>query len=523
MDGQMPEDQSEVVAFLSQPESYGCGVRAVERCETHASLVFLAGNCAYKLKRAVKYPYLDYSTAERRRQMCERELEVNRRAAPQIYLEVKPVVRHSGGALAWPTQENANRAIDWVLVMRRFAQECLLGRMAKKGRLTTAMARQLGEAIADFHNSAEKVPGFGGAVQIARVIDENGAILHSHRGLAEKAEKLVELSRAALAHVSPLLDERRARFVRRCHGDLHLDNICVSDGKPLLIDAIEFNDDFACIDVLYDLAFPLMELVRLGLTTQANALINRYLKRTGDYEGLAALPLFVSCRAAIRAHTILSMAALDEKRHDIFESDSEAYLALSLESLLWRRPQLVAIGGVSGTGKSSLAYALAPSLRPQPGGIVIRSDIVRKRLWGIAETERLPPVAYTGRVHARVFEAMRTHAATVLEAGYSVILDGVYGARSDRDSVHRLAEQVGVPFHGLWLEAPASVMRDRIASRRGDASDATSAVLERQLETVTRPDDWIVLDAVGPPDRVLEQAQSALDARPLKPDKIARF
>jgi len=509
----MGDEQNDAIAFLSEPVSYGSGVSAVERLDTHASIVFLAGGFAYKLKRAIKYPYLDYSSVERRKAMCERELAINRRTAPQLYQDARPVVPGPDGRLRFGAWDEAGRAIDWVVVMQRFDQALLLGNLCAAGGFTVEMARSLGQIIADFHLRAEQTRDLGGASAIARVLDENASILSGSEGAdRSKAHRLEQDARRAFSRIKGLLDSRKSKgFVRRCHGDLHLDNICILDGVPVLIDAIEFNDDFACIDVLFDLAFPVMELLRRGLRAHANALLNRYIECTGDYDGLAALPLFLACRAGIRAHVALARGEIDRQNNRADLEDARGLLDSAIGHLEPRNPRLVAVGGVSGTGKSTLAYGLAPRLEPPPGAIVVRSDLARKALLGVSETTRLPAGAYTREMHARVFSAMAQHAAVALGAGMSVILDGVYGEANERRSIAGAAVRAGVGFDGLWLEAPAGTVKQRVRARRGDASDATPGVLRQQLETLTAPEDWNMLDAGRSRGEVLDAASKALE------------
>ena len=505
--------QDEVIAFLSTPASYGPGVHSVEQHKTHASIVFLAGERAYKLKRAVRYPYLDYSTVERRKAMCERELAVNRAGAPEIYLGVSAIVRQEAGTLRLAGEGEDCQAVDWVVVMRRLDEACLLDNMRADGRLTPSIARELGRVIAAYHGRAERMADRSGGAEIAAVLDENAAILARCDAIdPARAAQLDRNLRAALRKVRDLLDRRsRHGFVRRCHGDLHLNNICLIDGAPVLLDAIEFNDAFACIDVHYDLAFPVMELLRHNLVVEANALLNRYLELTGDDGGLSALPLFMSCRAAIRAHVALARRrAVGEPAEAKDLDDAHTLLDRAIAFLAPRQPRIIAVGGVSGTGKSTLAYALAPLVSPAPGAIVIRSDLTRKALLGVPETTRLAPEAYGPEMHVRVFESMAERARTVLKAGFPVILDGVYGEKSQRVRVAQLAAQSGVPFDGLWLMAAKHALEERIAARRGDASDATVAVLHRQLVSVSRPAEWRALDTGVSPQEVLAAARAAL-------------
>jgi hypothetical protein len=495
--------QRSVIEFLSDPKSYDSTVRSVDKYETHGSIVFLAGERAYKLKRAVRFPYMDYSTVAERRRMCMRELEVNRRTAPMLYLSVRPTISDSTGSLRFGGEADSGSAVDWVVIMVRFDQDALLEKMRGTGRLSRPLIRLLAETIAAFHRDAEIVPGFGGALGIRTVIEENAVILKAKADRPFDGELVARYEREAtrlLANMTSLLEERRQQgHVRRCHGDLHLNNICMIGDRPVLFDAIEFSDMFACIDVLYDLAFLLMDLDRHGLRDHANTVLNRYLEITNEHAGLAALPLYLSCRAAVRAHTTVA-AAEAVKDDSVQESDRDHAIALlerAVGYLAKPFPRLIAIGGVSGTGKTTLSRELAPLLGAPPGAIVIRSDVVRKQLMGVAETVRLPHSAYTPTVSEKVYRRIAELAATTLASGYSVIADAVYGMESERGELATIAEGVGVPFDGLWLEASPKLLESRIRARLGDASDATVEVLHAQLQFVSTPQDWVHLSAAG--------------------------
>jgi aminoglycoside phosphotransferase family enzyme len=380
-----PENQEDVIRFLSSSSTYGL-TAPVERHVTHGSIVFLCGDRAYKLKRAVLYPYMDYSTAERRREMCERELAVNRRTAPSLYLDVRPIVRDAAEQLAFGSHAD-DRAVDWVVVMRRFSQQALLETMRKRQELPLALMPRLAEQIAVFHQQAEIRSGFGGGKGIGDVIAGDVEVFHTMAGhpfLPQNLERLARLAWRRLDRDCELLDQRRdAGFVRRCHGDLHLNNICLIDGQPVPFDAIEFSERFSSIDVFYDLAFLLMDLDRHGLHEHANAVLNRYLEKTGDYDGLTALPLFLSCRAAIRAHVTVSAAhASSQAPEGALYREAEALLDQAIGYLVPAAPRLIAVGGLSGTGKSTLARSIAPALGMAPGAIVVRSDVIRKQICG---------------------------------------------------------------------------------------------------------------------------------------------
>jgi hypothetical protein len=286
-------------------------------------------------------------------------------------------------------------------------------------------------------------------------------------------------------------------LVRRCHGDLHLNNICLIDGRPTLFDAIEFSEEFASIDVFYDLAFLIMDLDRHGLRAHANTLLNRYLEISLDYDGLVALPLFLSCRAAIRAHVAVSRA---EAMHSAAQAPLDVARGLLYRAIAYLEPppaRALAIAGVSGTGKTTVARAVAPALGPCPGAVIVRSDVTRKRLAGVDETTRLPQSAYTTEMNDRVFAALVETAAKILAARHGVILDAVYGEERHRTALEAVVQKAGVRFDGIWLSAPAEILEARIGGRRGDASDATVEVLRAQLERLRQPANWAAVDASG--------------------------
>jgi len=511
----MLDDQQDVIAFLSDPSSYGKGVDRVEIIETHVSLVFLAGDCAYKLKQAVKYPYLDFSTAERRRRACEAELALNRRTAPTIYLETRGIGRAPTGGIAF---SSSDAVVDWVVVMRRFDQSVLFDSLAKSGGLTAQLMEALANHIASFHATTERHFDRGGAAEMAELAEVQYRCLAAvqEAGFArERVDAVREKWRERLTTVAVLLDRRRtAGQVRHCHGDLHLRNICLLDGKPTLFDCLEFDDALASIDVLYDLAFLLMDLEHQGLADFANRVLNRYLDRTGEDDGLAAMPLFLSLRAGIRAHvtaTAIERATEDAARAEM-ASEARHYLDLAHRALQPEPNRLIAISGVSGTGKSTLAAALAPELGPRPGARVLRSDVTRKLLLGVAPETRLPASAYTRAISRRVYDTLCRKAAIGLAAGYSVIIDAVALTPQERKSFADVARIAAVRFSGFWLEGPPGALANRIRERRHDASDATPEVLAEQLQHNPGPIDWVRIDAGGGPEDCLAAVRRALAA-----------
>lgn len=503
------DDQRAVVSWLASPAPYGAGATNVHRIDTHAAIVFLAGDRAWKLKRAVRYDYLDYSTIEKRRACCEAELARNRRLAPGIYRGVVAVTRGPDGALALGGK---GEAVDWLVEMQRFDDEALCDRLAARGALPLEMMPALARAVAAMHATAERRLDYGGADGLQRVVDGNVDALRAATGGLDAAEveALALESRTALARHAAALDTRRGEgLVRLCHGDLHLRNLVVLHGVPTPFDAIEFNDDLACIDVGYDLAFLLMDLWRRHLRQHAGAVLGEYLLRTGDIELLAPLPLFLSCRAAVRAKTSLAAAALAtvDARPALVDTACE-YVRLARAFLDPPPARLVAVGGRSGTGKSTLAAALAPAVGPPPGAWVLRSDVARKRLFGVDPGARLDGDAYSHATTARVYAGLRVEARLALDAGHAVICDATFLDATERAEVARVATDAGVPFTGLWLDAPDDALVTRVTARRHDASDADASVVRAQ--PAERPATWTTIDASGDRAATLAAAREAL-------------
>ncbi len=504
-----PLDPERICAFLSTGEAFGAPGAEVERITTHAALIFLVGDRAFKMKRAVRYSFLDFSTLARRKEALDAELRLNRRTAPMLYREVVAVTQSDDGELAI---DGDGKPVEWLLAMKRFDQDALLDRIARHHALEPGTIDALADTLAGFHDQAERRSDMGGHAAMATVIDGNAGDLESLIGpvLEESAVVAVnDASREALERARALLDQRRGEgFVRHCHGDLHLGNIVLLEGRPVLFDCLEFDPELATIDTFYDLAFVLMDLIHRDLGVLAQRLLNGYLDATGDDAGTALLPLFLSCRAVIRAK--VTGFATQSEPDDQEVATARAYLDLARRFLAPEPPRLMAIGGLSGTGKSTLARALAPAIGAAPGAVVLRSDVIRKTLLGVAPTERLESEAYAEEISLRVYAVMVSRARILLAAGHAAIADAVYLDPDHRARIERVATGLGVPFQGLWLRAPAATLTKRVQGRSRDASDATTAVVASQLEADPGPLTWDELDAGTDPETIADAARAAL-------------
>lgn len=488
--------QQEVIRFLSRLEN-----EKAETVSTHISIVVLTRARAYKLKREVVFPYLDFSTPQKRLAMCEREFALNRRMTPSLYLGTRRITREAGGELVF---DGAGELVDAVVEMRRFEQDALFDRLALAGALTAPMIEALAERIAEFHDLAPVDHTRGGAAAMGNLINlgEASALARSKLIAPQELGWLAAKLDEAAQRNGERLDRRRdAGKVRRCHGDLTLRNICLLDGEPTPFDCIEFSDDLATIDVLYDLAFLLMDLWRREQSGLANIALNRYLDRRDETDGLPLLPYFMGLRAAIRAE----VAATRVLQADGAEADDEARVYFNLAPTLLQpaRGRVIAIGGLSGSGKSSVAARLAPLIAPAPGARTINSDRIRKKLFGVAPTQRLPQPAYAPQASERVYELLREQAKSVAANGWPVIADAVFDRPEDRAAIEAAARDAGADFHGFWLDAGAERLMERINGRSNDVSDATREVLMAQLRHDRGHIAWSRIDAARSLDAVV--------------------
>jgi uncharacterized protein len=473
--------------------------------ETPIAKVFVFADRVLKLKKPVDFGFLDFTTCEKRAWATRRELQFNKPLAPDVYRAVHAVVSTAGRFSLVDPERAEGDLIDHVLEMRPFETDHILAN--HPDQVDGDMAERLGREVARVQAQAPPTPDGRGAAALGYVLRSNASQLRSLRhALGEEAvERLIRDTQAAFEQAIPLLDARRdAGFVRRCHGDLHLGNIVVEDGRPILFDCIEFNDVLSEIDVGYDVAFLVMDLAFRGRGAAANRVLNTWLDEAGRtfgadrLAGLAALPLFQSVRAAVRAHV---------SGHGGELSAARRYVEAAQGHLEETEPRLFAIGGLSGSGKSTFARALAPRVGAAPGALVLRTDEIRKRLFGAAPTERLPRAAYAPEVSPRVYGLMREEARAALRAGMSVVLDAAFLKPGERADAEALATGTGVAFTGLWMQADEEVVRRRLRARTGDASDADESVLDRQLQGDLGEIRWRSIDTG---DHSEAQVRSAL-------------
>lgn len=480
--------ENSLVAAMQQPFFYDHPVGRVELIETHASWVFLAGAFAYKVKKPVNFGFLDFSTLANRHHFCLEELRLNRRFAPQLYLDVKTI----GGDPSSP-EMGGRPALEYAVKMRRFEQKDQLDRVLADNRLNSDQVACFATLIARVHQGAAVAGAeqfFGTPESVIEPVLENFRQIHSLLPAAELGllTELEHWSRRSCQDLAPfLLQRKNDGFVRECHGDLHLANMAWIDAEPILFDCIEFNDNLRWIDVINDIAFLVMDLDDRGRADLGWHLLNRYLQETGDYQGLKLLRFYAMYRAMVRAKVICLRLAQPGASDVERKQDRElyqGYLALASGYISPPSGALIITHGVSGSGKSTFAREFAACC----GAIHLLSDLERKRLHRLAATanSHSPPGGgiYSAAANKATYAQLQRLAETALTAGYPVVVDATFLRKKQRDPLRRLASKFKVPIVILDFDVPEAELRRRIHKRAAEGpslSEANIAVLNAQL------------------------------------------
>lgn len=504
------DSQTEIIKALSQPETYGKKTKQVDIRQSHIAILFLAGDKAYKLKRAVLYPEADFSTQEKRRLACVREMKRSTVYAPGLITGVKPVRRLENGQIVIGGKNGTE--IDTVLEMRRIPSENLLNNLLPSPTFDRFEAMDLAESLADLHKRAKIFKTKWGTDTVKKIILENESILSCFCPELFKKEAVNTLTRNTLAMLGQTTTLIRYRqktgHVRKCHGDLLLSNIAYHDNRFLFFSPIEYNETQCCIDTLYDLADLLMDLETKGLRRLTNILFNHYMAYTNDIDGFPLLPLYQSIRAAGRAAVCAKRSTLlkgADKKAVIKEA--RHYFDLATRFITQFNPILIACGGLSGSGKSRVARDLGGMLSPAPGAVILRDDIVKKQIVGLPPHQTLDDKYNTPAFDEVVYDVLRQEARTALGAGSCVIVDALFYNPAEREAIENLAKELHLPFIGFWMDAPLAVRTERVEKRLRNPSDVRSyEELQKQLTIETGDISWYKIMTDAPREQTTKQA-----------------
>ncbi|MDB9373776.1 AAA family ATPase [Nodularia sphaerocarpa] len=474
-----------LIQQMLQPGFYPHPVtEPIQLIQTHISYVLLTGDYAYKLKKPVNFGFLDFSTLEKRKHFCQEELRLNQRGAAELYLEVLPVTmvdeqHHLGGA---------GKAVEYALKMRQFPQELLFSTLFEQGKLNETHLEDLGKVVAEYHAKSttnDYIRSFGEVPQVRAAIDENYQQTDKYIGGPQTPKQFQETKQYTdnffLERPELFTSRVENNYIRECHGDLHLRNIALWHDKITLFDCIEFNEPFRFVDVMYDVAFTVMDLEARQRPDLANAFLNTYVEQTGDWEGLQVLPLYLSRQAYVRAK--VTSFLLDDLGVPATAKEEAAKTAAQYYHQAWeytkpKAGKLLLMSGLSGSGKSTTAKYLAREFK----AIQIRSDAVRKHLGGISLGERGGDDLYTPEMTQKTYARLLDLGIILAQQGFNVILDAKYDKEHLRQEAIAKAEKHQLPLQIIYCTAPLEVVQERLAKRTGDIADATVDLLTSQVQ-----------------------------------------
>ncbi|MGQ9838893.1 MAG: bifunctional aminoglycoside phosphotransferase/ATP-binding protein [Cyanobacteriota bacterium] len=471
----------------------------IQLIQTHISYILLTGDYAYKVKKPLDFGFLNFTTLQQRQHFCQEELRMNQRGAPGLYLEVLPIIQaNSHFQLLNRLPGSEDCVVEYTLKMRQFPQESLLSNLFARGELTATLMEELGRVVAAFHAQTQTndyIRSFGQPERVREAFDENYRQTQRYIGGPQTAQQYEETQ----AYTDWFFAERQDLFqqrldqdrIRECHGDLHLSNICLWEGKLLLFDCIEFNEPFRFVDVMYDVSYAVMDLDARHRSDLGNAYLNTYLEETGDWEGLKILPIYLNRQAYVRAKVTSFLlddpTAAEKTKAEAFKTAAQ-YYRLAWEYTRPKQGRLFLMSGLSGSGKSTVARYLAR----QQGAIHIRSDAVRKHLAGIPLRERGGAEVYTPEMTTKTYQRLLQLGIELAQEGYTVILDAKFDRQALRGMAIAQAETRGIPLRILHCHAPTTLLQERLQQR---ASSQTSGALAASTQA-----SWLVGDLLYAPD-----------------------
>jgi aminoglycoside phosphotransferase family enzyme/predicted kinase len=480
------------ISSMLKPEVYDHPAKNIELIETHISWVILTGDFAYKIKKPVDFGFLDFSTLEKRHNFCKQELALNRKLAPAIYLDVVAIT----GTADKPRLSGSGPVFEYAVKMAQFPQSAQLDNKLAAGKLKLEHMDAIAHMVADFHQTtdvADETMDYGNKDAVYQPVEENFKQINEHLDTGDYTNKLTSLSqwsKSELIKQQTVFTQRKADgFIRQCHGDMHLRNLVWLGNKPMAFDCIEFNPTLSWIDVISEVAFLIMDLQHRLQHQLANRFLNSYLEVTGDYAGLSVLPYYLCYRALVRAKVAalrLEQKSITKKEKEQILTEFETYLELATAYAQRQKARLIIMRGLSASGKSTVSQQLLETL----GAIRIRSDVERKRLFGIDSTNNLTSDKTQSEIDSGIYSAqasLQTYiklaelASEIIRAGYSVVVDAAFLKHEQREPFQLLANNLAVSYTILEVTAPAEVLRQRISKRKNDISDADLAVLEHQL------------------------------------------